>query len=198
MRRAVEVALESRYVDRVIISSDDAEIIEEARRAGAEAPFVRPAHLAGDEATTQSVAAHALGALNITNGYLLLLQTTSPLRTVEDVDGCLEKCHHTNSPACASVVPLDKSPYWMFFKGTDDQLEPVIPVAKRPSRRQDALTAYVLNGAVYVVKVSVFRQQENFLPNGAVSFDMPNNRSVDIDIPQDLEKANLILSNSDS
>ena len=94
--RTVEAALASRRIDRVVISSDDVEILDAARAAGCEVPFVRPGELASDESSHADVIDHALRSLDRRYDYLVLLQPTSPLRTAADIDGCLDLCVRSN------------------------------------------------------------------------------------------------------
>lgn len=86
----IEAGRKSKYIDRLIVSSEDFEIIEVAKKYGAEIPFVRPKHLAEDESLGLDPVFHALRELP---GYdiVVLLQPTSPLRLTEDIDACIEQ-----------------------------------------------------------------------------------------------------------
>jgi N-acylneuraminate cytidylyltransferase len=87
---SVNAALNSKYVDRVILSSDDEEVCTVAQELGCDVPFKRPSELATDTANTASVVSHAVGQCGDGYDIILLLQPTSPLRTVTDVDNALE------------------------------------------------------------------------------------------------------------
>ena len=92
---SIEAALASVYIDKTIVSTDDAEIAEISRIAGASVPFMRPPELASDTATSADVVMHALDYLDSQNDhyyYSVLLQPTSPLRTNTDIDAALELC----------------------------------------------------------------------------------------------------------
>lgn len=191
--RTGEQARSSKYIDRVVLSSDDEEIAAEGRRCGIDVPFMRPARLATDEATTASVVSHALQTLRAKDGLLVLLQPTSPLRSAEDIDAAIETCISEGAPACVSVVEIDKSPYWMFKTDGTGQLVPYIDAAQRPSRRQDAPKAYMLNGAVYVVRVEHFLAEAEFTPAGTMPYVMPQERSHDIDEPADFARVEQLL-----
>lgn len=192
--RAIAAARGSRFVDRVVLSTDGEAIAEEGRRHGAEVPFLRPPELASDEATTADVIRHALSVLGMSQGYLVLLQPTSPLRSSQDIDDCLELCRSLGAPAAVSVSPVDKSPYWMFHVGSDQRLVPVVAEGLRPSRRQDSRPAVVLNGAVYVVDVATFLATGSFVPAGCVASQMPSERAVDIDTAEDLARARALVA----
>jgi CMP-N-acetylneuraminic acid synthetase len=189
LARAVRTARACRHVDRVVVSSDSNELLLEGRNAGAETPFQRPAEFATDQATTASVMLHALSTLSPLPDYFVLLQPTTPLRTPDDVDACIETCVRSGARACVSVVESPKSPFLMYWRTDDGALSPVIDRRDRPSRRQDYQPVYLLNGAVYVGRVSDFLVDPLFAPPGCLSVVMPPERSIDIDTVEDLRKA---------
>src|SRR3972149_7114365 len=89
----IEVAKKSRYIDRVVVSTEDNEIGGIAKKHGAEVPFMGAFHLSTDEATTEDCVIHALNWLRDNEEYrsdfVLLLEVTSPLRAVEDIDSSI-------------------------------------------------------------------------------------------------------------
>lgn len=188
----IQAAKASKYIDRIVVSSDDDAIIDAARTAGADVPFKRPADLATDTATSIDVALHALDLLP---GFqvVVLLQPTSPLRLSMDIDAALELCQRTDSPACASVTEAEQSPYWMFRVGERGRLKPVLADGPAVSRRQDLPDVYVLNGAIYVADCTWLRQTRSFLGPETVGYVMPESRSIDIDGPADLAAAESAL-----
>lgn len=181
----IEAANKSKYIDRLIVSSEDSEILETAKYFGCEVPFVRPKQLAEDNTPGIEPVLHAL---NIIDGYdiVVLLQPTSPIRITEDIDGCIEKMIKTSAPACVSVTEPDKSPYWMYVIKENDRMTPIIPQEELIPRRQELPTVYALNGAVYVAKINWLNQTKSFLTDETVAFRMPKNRSFDIDTEEDL------------
>jgi CMP-N,N'-diacetyllegionaminic acid synthase len=191
---SIEAALKSKYVDRIVVSSDNDEIIAAARAAGAEVPFVRPADLAGDTTPSLDVALHALQALDQRYDYLVLLQPTSPLRDAPDIDGCIETCVRQAAPSCVSVSKADKSPYWMYTQDAQQRLVPVLP---RPDasihQRQLLPTIYALNGAVYVTQTSALVADRAFVTAATVAWEMPRSKAVDIDGDLDFKIAGLML-----
>jgi len=189
----IEAARASRHIDRVVLSSDDVEIIEVAQKLGCEAPFRRPAELATDEADAMSVVRHALSSLPEQYDYLVLLQPTSPMRKTQDIDGAIELCLARNAPACVSVCETEKSPYWMMTLGSDGAIAPLVSADKIPDRRQDAPRAYALNGAVYVGAVPHLVGGQSFFAPGAMGYVMPKERSFDIDSELDLKLVDFLL-----
>lgn len=125
----IEEAKKSRYIDRLILSSEDEEIIGVAKSLSCEVPFVRPAELAKDDVSALDTVLHAIKKLPGYD-YAVLLQPSIPLRSVEDIDGCLEHCLRHDANACVSVVVPDKSPYWMFTLDHNQRLIPLIKTTK--------------------------------------------------------------------
>jgi CMP-N,N'-diacetyllegionaminic acid synthase len=184
----------SQYIDRTILSSDDEAIIAIARQWNCEVPFVRPAELAEDHVPGEEPVLHAIETINGKYDYVVLLQPTSPLRLVEDIDGCIDKCITQNAPACVTVTTPDKSPYWMYFLDNQGRLNPVIKQKKIPSLRQQLKSVYSLNGAVYVAKTDWFMKNKEFISDETVAYPMPKNRSIDIDTEWDLKICEILLS----
>lgn len=189
----IEAARGARWVDRVIVSSDDEAILAVARAWGADTPFVRPAELAADDTPGIAVVFHALDALP---GYdwVVLLQPTSPLRTAADIDRAIERCWADDAPACVSVTEAPCTPGWLFHLDDNHRLRGYLPEAQRPKRRQDSPELFTLNGAVYVARSAWFRQTGGFLTEETRAWPMPPERSVDIDTLLDFRLAELLLS----
>ena len=190
----VQAGLASAYVDRIIVSSEDREIIQTAEAWGAEAPFVRPQELAKDETTGMEVFLHALKEAGDGFDYLVLLQPTSPLRTGRDIDACLEKCEELNVPSCVSVCEARKSPFWMYKIDPRERLQPLINNVEFIPRRQDMPLIYSLNGAVYAARTGWLKKSGNYLAPETVGYVMPPERSVDIDSVLDLKLCEFILA----
>jgi CMP-N,N'-diacetyllegionaminic acid synthase len=193
LAHAISQARGAAHVDQIIVSSDARDILDEASRCGADLVLPRPAELATDTASTDAVSLYVLDQLSAQPHYLVLLQVTTPLRRSEDIDGAIALCHRLGAPACTTVTPVEKPPHWMYRLGEKSRLQPLMLPEPPPTRRQDAPILYLLNGAVYVVRTEVFRQQRRFLVPDAAGYVMPANRSVDIDSPADLLLAKAIL-----
>ena len=133
-----------------------------------------------------AVARHALEAVGEDYEYIVLLQPTSPLRTSEDIEACIDLCRERGASTCVSVVEADKTPYWMFRRDGEQRLVPLFPSNVRPARRQDAQPVYMLNGAVYVARVRHLREGGTFIATDTLSYVMERSRSVDIDTEDDL------------
>lgn len=189
----IEAARRSIYIDDVVLSSDDDDIIEVARQHGCNVPFKRQASLSGDEAATLDVVFDALDRLPGFE-WIVLLQPTSPLRTTADIDGCIATMVDKKAPAAVSVRPAEEHPYLVFQNNADGCLRHfAAPPPGASLRRQDLPPAWVLNGAVYVANVGWLRRHRSFLSTETVAYLMSLERSVDIDTPDDLAKVRSII-----
>jgi CMP-N,N'-diacetyllegionaminic acid synthase len=181
--RTIDTAKQSRFIDRIVVSSEDAEIITAAKKAGADVPFVRPAELAQDTSPGVDPILHAVENLPGYD-YLVLLQVTTPLRTVSDIDDCIQFCLEQDAPVCVSVKEVSENPYWMFKIKDDNKLAPVM-VEAAPSRSQDLPVITILNGALYVAKTDWFLENKTFLCAETIGFKMSREKSLDIDTEED-------------
>lgn len=181
----IEEAKKSRYIDRLILSSEDEEIIKIVSEYGCEVPFKRPVELSQDDTPGIKPVIHALNTLEEEYDYVVLLQPTTPFRTVEDIDGCILQCIIKGLPACISVTEAQQSPYWMYNMGDDQKLKPFVQYDGNINRRQNLPRIYVLNGAVYVAESRFIMENESFLTEETSGYVMSGENSVDIDTPID-------------
>jgi N-acylneuraminate cytidylyltransferase len=182
----IEEAKKSRYIDRLILSSEDEEIIAVARDWGCDVPFVRPAELAQDNTPGIAPVLHAISMLPEYE-IVMLLQVTSPLRSVVDIDGCLEYLVANKASSCVSVTEAEQSPYWMYTLDHGGNMQPLIPAETAITRRQDLPVIYSLNGAVYVAKRDWLCLHGTYVAEGTLGFVMPRERSLDIDTELDMQ-----------
>jgi CMP-N,N'-diacetyllegionaminic acid synthase len=184
----ITTARASRYVDRVVISTDDAQFAELGRVAGADAPFLRPAEFATDTASSFAFIEHALDTLEAAGDrydYLVLLEPTSPLTEAADVDAALEALD-TRREAADSIVGVSPlvSAHPAFAVRTDDlgMLRPFQheTFAALP-RRQDIEPLYSLDGSLYASKVDALRRERGFCHQRTLPFVTPRFKSFEID-----------------
>lgn len=173
-------AKKSMLIDRIIISSDDSEIIEIAKEFGIDVPFIRPGELSNDMAASIDVVLHAIESCK---GFdiLVLLQPTSPLRTAQDIDNAIVNMIEEKTDSCVSVCIPDKSPYWMYKMDNNNLISPLIETKNIFHNRQSLPDIYALNGAVYVAKIEFLIEQKTFISNKTSGYIMPKERSIDID-----------------
>jgi CMP-N,N'-diacetyllegionaminic acid synthase len=175
----IEQAFHSRYIDRVIVSSEDEEICQVAKQSGAEVPFVRPAELASDTASGVDVLCHAVENAGADYDYVVLLQPTSPLRESTDIEAAIEFCVSRAAKSVVSVTEATKSPYWMYQMKEGGEL--ISFVENAASNRQQLPQSYALNGAVYVLEVAALLATRKVLDEQTLGYVMPAERSYDID-----------------
>jgi CMP-N,N'-diacetyllegionaminic acid synthase len=194
----IEAALGCRALVRTIVSSEDAEILEVARRAGCPAPFVRPVELADDHSSTVAVTLHALDWLVGREGFapdvVVLLPATAPLRRSEHIAGVLDALRADGgADAVVAVTEPDYSPYWMLTL-SEGRLSWLFPEGGKIHRRQDLPPVYRPNGSIYAVRVPALREQRTFYPRSTGAYVMPRESSVNIDSEMELRLAEVLLA----
>ena len=159
----IEQALASSYIDRLIVSTDCAEIAAVAENYGAEIPFLRPAELSTDEASTEAAMLHACDTLNLCeNGFenITLLQCTSPVRFPRSIDNAYQKFSKNGYCSLLSVVETHKFS-WFNLK------EPVAgyDFRHRPRRQDipDSEITYIETGSIYITNLKKFMKYQNRL-----------------------------------
>lgn len=195
--RAVRCCLAAGCFDRVLVSTEDPAIREEALAYGAEVPFLRPAELATDTASTFDAVTHALAAFESYTGMrvktLVLVEPTNPFRSPDTLRGALEVFNRGEVGSVIGVCPLERKPGYIFVKKESGTLEPLLnDPAMRFSRRQDMVHLCRLSSTVYVVGRDDFLREHNFLvpPVGYVENTLFE--SVNIDSQLDLEFAEFL------
>lgn len=186
----IDEAKKSKYITKLILSSDDDEIIEVAKKYHCEVPFKRPSYLAQDDTSGMEPVLHALENCPGYD-YVLMLQPTSPFRTVKDIDNCLEQVFKNNWAFCVSLTEASESPYWMYNLENDDMKSLLTPIEL--STRQSLPKNYILNGALYVAKTEDFLVEKKFLNNKTKPFIMKKEHSYDIDDPIDFKVCELLM-----
>lgn len=192
----IEAARHSKYIDRLILSSEDSEIIEIAKQYGCDVPFTRPIELAQDDTPTMDVIMHVIEQCEDFD-YIVLLQPTSPLRTTEDIDGCIQKLIENKADFCVSVTEAAKSPYWMYTM-KDDRMYPLMQQEQMKTRRQELPVVYALNGAVYVAKTDALLIEKSFLNERTIGYTMPQEKSFDIDTITDFKICEYLLADNNN
>jgi len=190
--------LAAQKLTRVILSTEDEEIAEIGRSCGVEVPFLRPAELAQDSTPTLPVLLHALRWMETGDARfdaVCLLQPTSPLRRHEDIDGCIELLEHTDADAVVTVltVPVEHNPHWVYFQGEDGLLRLSTGEDSPIPRRQELPAAFHREGSVYATRREVLVDKNSLYGERLIGFPVDPERSVNIDGPQDWERAERLL-----
>ena len=188
---SIDVALSSPSVDRLVVSTDDPEIAEVASAGGAEVPFLRPPELATDTTPGIAPVLHALQLLPEVS-EVLLLQPTSPLRQVDDVEAIVSLHRQAGHDAVVSVVSSSKHPAWMYGLTAAQELEPLMTLPEAACRQQ-LPPAYALNGALYLASRLFLERERSFLTPNTIGYVMPPERSVDIDSALDWQWGEFLM-----
>lgn len=193
----IKAALESKLIDRTIVSSDDEGILRIASKFGAE-PVKRPKSMAGDKSPFNLLIFHALGYLKKKEKYvpdvLVYLQPTSPLRNSKDIDQALSSLKG-KATGVLSVYEIDNKFLKSFIINKDGFIQGVSNNNFPFMNRQDLPKIFMSNGAIYVVKRGFFLKTGRLFSNKTVPFVMDDEKSLDIDSVEDLKKAEKILRN---
>ena len=185
-------AKKSSLIDRVIVSSEDEEILALAASFGGDIPFARPRNLSLDDTPGVEPVLHALESL-MDFDYVVVLQPTSPLRIVSDIDGSIEQAVSRQVPSVVTVSIPEKLPFWMCTVGPTGQLNYLFAEGEDTLRRQDAQEIYALNGAVFVAECNWFKKSKRLDSQESVCYVMPKERSIDIDDEMDLKVCEALL-----
>lgn len=191
---SIEAGKKSKYVDRLIVSTEDEEIAEIARRYLAEVPFLRPKELALDNSTSAETIIYTIEEIfrrdNTKYDYLLLLQPTSPMRNEIHIDEAIEFLLDKEKEALVSITELEHPVYWNRMVDDSNRLLPFLQYDKQKKyRRQDFEKIYRLNGAIYLIHTETFLRCESFETDNTLSYIMDRKSSVDIDSIEDFELA---------
>lgn len=183
---------------RIVVSTEDAEISEVARKCGADVPFMRPPELATDQAKSADVALHALQVVEHEEGsrydVVCLLEPTSPLRTSADVSSALDMLSASDVDAVISVYRVEAPHPIKTLQIESGRLSPFMPDRWRPNlNRQELPAVYAVNGAIYCIRRAALISCRSFWGVSAAPYVMPEDRSVNIDTQVDLALADLLL-----
>ncbi len=194
-------AKHSSLSSHTILSSDDAAIITAAKKYGIDAPFIRPAEIAGDNTPTLDVLQHALYFFQqqkILFDAVCLLQPTSPFRPQGLIDACIKKFTETNADTLftAVTVPHRYNPHWVFEKNEEGWMQVATAGTSIIPRRQQLPGAFARDGSVYIIKTETL-MKDTLFGEKITCYETDAKWFVNIDDENDWqqaeEKANLFL-----
>ena len=193
----IDAGLSCKYIDTLMVSSDDEEIMALSESRGANVPFKRPDHLASDTAASIDAVMHALDFYRergVSFDFVVLLQPTSPLRTGMHINSALELLIDKKAYAVISVCKTAHSPLWCNTLGEDLSMDEFLNSDVINKRSQDLPDFYRLNGAIYIADVAKLEQDKTFfLSNNTIAYKMDELSSVDIDTEIDLCVAEALM-----
>jgi N-acylneuraminate cytidylyltransferase/CMP-N,N'-diacetyllegionaminic acid synthase len=193
----IDAALRSRFISRVVVTTDDREIGETAMAQGAEVPFYRPRDLSRDMTLTMPVVLHAIQWVEQKEMYqpdfVMLLQPTSPLRTYEDIDASIELLWEKKAESIVSVGPAPHPPCLLRRIDASGRLREAVPAFGSLERRQDTEPYYMLNGAIYLARRDQLIHDQSWYGENTIAYVMPESRSLDIDTDDDFHIATHLM-----
>jgi len=196
---SIEVALKTIGIDKVFVSTDDADIATVAQSNGA-IVIDRPPELAQDNSPEWLAWKHAINWVKEQYGdfnEFVSLPVTSPLRSVKDVESAILRRSNVGADICIAVTPASRSPYFNMVKESSNNLiELVNKPANLISRRQDAPEVFDITTVVYVANVEFIMKNNNLFDGIVTSVEVPKHRAVDIDDMYDFNFAESILNNT--
>lgn len=190
---SIEHAKKSKYINRIVVSTEDRKIAEISKEHGV-GVIKRPEELARDESPTIDAVFHTLEVLKAEKynpDIVILLQPTSPLRNAEDIDSAIELFLDADCESVVSVCEVEHSPYWC-FKIEKGYLKSLFGDEYLRIRRQDLEKVYVPNGAMYISTPENLRKYKGFYCLRTIPYIMPPERSIDIDNEVDFMLAELL------
>ena len=193
---SIEAGLRSKYIDKVVVSSDDKEILDISKYYGADT-VKRPSNLASDTAPTFDAIEHAMSNIGRYD-YVVLLQPTSPLRSEKHIDEAIELLKSKNASAVISVFEMDHSPLWSNTLDESLSMEYFLSDKVLDKGSQDLEKYFRLNGAIYICKIEKFLKAKSFFLNENIfAYKMDRKSSVDIDEEIDFKMAGIFIQTSE-
>lgn len=177
-------AQKSKYIDRIILSSDDEEIIKIAREYNCEVPFVRPSKYAADSTPSMDVIFHALKEVNSSNEYAIcvMLEPTSPLRDAADIDSALEKLISEREAESVVGIARAESSHPAFLVSLKNGfIRSYLNNGFKFFRRQEIDELFYFEGSFYVSYVDSLKRRNSFYHDKCLGFELPKWKAFELD-----------------
>ena len=190
---SIEAGVNSKYINKTIVTSDDDEILEVGEKYKINT-IKRPSELATDTSTTFDAIKHAIDSLDKKYEYIVLLQPTSPLRNEKHINEAIELLEEKKADAVISVCEMDHSPLWSNTLPKNLNMSNFLRDEIKNKRSQDLPTYYRLNGAIYICKTDrLLKEKSFFIKDNIYAYIMDRKSSIDIDEELDFIFAKTIL-----
>ena len=191
---AIDQAKKSKLIDKIVVSTDDVDIANVAVNCGVECPFLRPAHLATDDSLVNDTFIYTLDKLKNDFNYdvseFIVLQPTTPLRKVGDIDSAIELFKQKDADSVVSYVLESHPIYWHKFLDENMCFDDIFE--QKLANRQEYPKSYYPNGAIYIFKKKLILENK-WYSDKSFAYLMPRSRSVDIDTLDDFSYAEYLL-----
>lgn len=190
---SIEAALKSDKISKIVVTSDDDEILDVSFKYGASI-IKRPDILALDDTTTFDAIKHTIENFEIFD-YIVLLQPTSPLRYAKHINEAIDLLLEKKADAVISVCEMEHSPLWSNTLPNDNNMKNFLKEEVLNKRSQELEKYYRLNGAIYICKTDKLLENKGFfLKDNIYAYKMDKNNSIDIDEEIDFKLAHLYLT----
>ncbi|WP_069107382.1 acylneuraminate cytidylyltransferase family protein [Campylobacter iguaniorum] len=188
---SIEAGLKSKYIDKIVVSSDDDEILDISVKFGADT-IKRPSELASDTSTTFDAIKHSIDNLEHYD-YVVLLQPTSPLRNEKHIDDAIDLLDTKKADFIISVCECEHSPLWTNTLSENLKFDNFLDRKIINTRSQDLTKFYRLNGSIFIANTDKFLHNRSFYgAKNSFAFIMPQIYSIDIDTELDFEISKVI------
>ena len=191
------VAAQSELLDGLIVSSDCEEIVDYAKTIGARVPFVRPEYLAVDEASSIDVVLHAvdyLAKIGEVYDIVVMLEPTSPLREVNDIDDAVRSIKLGLAKSVVSICEAEAChPAFLFEKAKNELIKPIGGKYPNNLRRQELSPKFFVEGTIYASLVELLREKKGFYHSETVGSEVPKWKSLEIDDIDDFVMAEALF-----
>lgn len=196
LTHTIALARQCRSIDRVVVDTDSPRIAAIARRAGAEVPCLRPAHLATNTSLMIDTILHTLDRLvkadRYRPDYLMLLEPNAPLATLDDLNRCIALMKKNKARSVVTVAPTQPL---LFNLKSNGAMRLANTIKLTSTNAQQLPAGYLLTGSVFLIEIATLRRLKKFFTPETKAVIIPRWRAIDIDTPEDLALAELIYKN---
>lgn len=194
----IEAALKSKYISRVIVTTDSKDIAEVAQKYGAEVPFMRPDYLAEDTSSALDVYIHAVDYIKEDmkkdiDKFIVLLPT-APLRDSNDIDEAVELFNKIGSSTLVSMKEAETPITWYHLMDSNGKVKNAgFGNDEAIKNRQMNDPYYIPNGAIYILDYKLLKEKRTYYDENTVAYVMSAEKSIDIDYELDFKIVDFLL-----
>ena len=196
---SINIAKQIDRISRIIVSTDSEEIAKVALEYGAEVPFIRPKELAQDDSPEWLTWRHAVNYMKESDdkdvNAIVALPVTAPLRSIGDVNACIDLFESEDVDSVITVSKASRSPYFNMTVNNNGYTELVISPKSQVTRRQDAPEVFDMTTVAYVVNTDFIKNYNGIFEGKVKSVVIPQERSIDIDTLLDFKIAECLVLN---
>jgi CMP-N-acetylneuraminic acid synthetase len=195
---SIECAQSVKSIDQVIVSTDSEEIADISKRYGANVPFMRPPELATDESPEWLSWRHALEYVRSSSGalpeFMVSLPTTSPLRSVDDVESCIKQFSKGGCDVVVTATEANRNPYFNMIRDQGDGTVCLVSESTKVKRRQDAPVVQDMTTVCYVANPRFVLSHNSIFDGRVKAVYVPKERAIDIDSILDFQIAEFLFN----